>query len=168
MEGFKKTVFALIRYVSFAVITGVLLLDIIRDKRIEYVFKNKSELPNFAIALIFIIVAFVFMYFVWKKSDSLGDVKSFKEASVLVFALINLAFLTVELTVSYNIYMETGWDCLELTTMAKKVALEGGVVGDNLYFSQHPNNVLTIFFLTLSLKVSNLFGLNQGVWAYFP
>ena len=167
MEKFKKVVFALIKYVTGAMLTGVLLLDIIRDKRIEYVFKNKSAIPNFAIALIFIILALIGMYFYGKKKSS-KPLKSFKDAGLLPFALINLAFLLVELTVSFNIYMETGWDCLELTSMAKKVAIEGGVVGDNLYFSQHPNNVLTIFFLTLSLKITGLFGLNQGVWAYFP
>ncbi|MBO4375742.1 MAG: hypothetical protein J5811_00470, partial [Lachnospiraceae bacterium] len=63
MEKFKKVVFTLIKYVTGTMLTGVLLLDIIRDKRIEYVFKNRSAIPNFAIALIFIILALIGMYF---------------------------------------------------------------------------------------------------------
>lgn len=163
MEKFKNLVFALIKYVTLVFVAGVILIDVARDRRIEYVYKNQSLMPNVLIVALFSVAVLVCFFFGKNRMTGADWRKSY-----LLFAGLSVALFVLQIILAANIYMETGWDCEELTTMARTVALNGGNVGDNAYFAHHSNNVFLVAILSLSLKIASIFGLTGAFWSYFP
>lgn len=167
MNTFRKICFGLIKYLTGFFVLGIILLDVIRDKRIDYLYKNLSVIPNWIVFAIFLwLVAFIY---VKRKPDLSRETEGEKinyGYKGIIAASVGLLF--IQIIVSSKIYLETGWDCGTLTDMAKSIALQGGRVGNDTYFSQHSNNMLLVAIQSLILKIPNLLGFRGETASYFP
>ncbi len=162
MEKFKNLVFALIKYVTLVFVAGVILIDVARDRRIEYVYKNQSLMPNVLIVALFAVAVLICFFFGKNRMTGADWRKSYA-----VFAGLSMALFVLQIILAYNVYMETGWDCEKIVDMAKHVALNGGSVGEDIYFSQHSNNIFLVAVMSLILKIASILGLNGNFWVYF-
>ncbi len=169
MEKIKSLLFGIIKYLTLASLLGILALIIVRDRRIDYLYKNMSFFSN-AVIVAIIALATACIYF-WQKKKS-ANISSPEETPKkrrymgIIFA--SLGLLVIELIVARNIYLDTGWDCGSLTEMARSIAFYDGSVGNDTYFSQHPNNMMLTAVLTWLLKIFNFLGFKGESMMYFP
>lgn len=169
MEKIKSLLFGIIKYLTLASLLGILALIILRDRRIDYLYKNMSFFSN-AVIVAIIALATACIYF-WQKKKS-AEISTPAETSKkrryigIIFA--SLGLLVIELIVARNIYLDTGWDCGSLTEMARSIAFYDGSVGNDTYFSQHPNNMMLVAVLTWLLKIFRFLGSKGESMTYFP
>jgi len=170
MSTFKNVVYKLIKYITAAYVGLVILLDVFRDKNVDYIYKNQSVIPNVAVFGAFLLVLFVAFLVSKKKSGAFKEKEadSFGKKSFICIGLLSLFLFAIQLIISWNIYLETGWDCGTLTDMAKYIALEGGKLGSDLYFSQHSNNVFLLAIQVGILRFVKAIGITGSAASYFP
>jgi len=169
MAKIKSLLFGIIKYLTLAALLGILALIIVRDRRIDYLYKNMSFFSNGVIVAIIALAAALIHF--WQKKKS-ADISSPQETPKkrryigIIFA--SLGLLVIELIVARNIYIDTGWDCGSLTEMARNIAFYDGSVGNDIYFSQHPNNMMLVAVLTWLLKIFRFLGFKGEGMTYFP
>lgn len=155
----NSKLFRVIELVVLTCFLVVALLLLVLDKRVSYIYQNGSALSNVVFLLIAVITLGSVLLF------AKHNTKPTKQITLRTILIMNFVLLFFQILVSWQIFFKTGWDCKELTEMARSIAFQNGSIGDSLYFSMYPNNVFLVGVFSGILKFTSLIGFNSD---YFP
>lgn len=160
----EKKLYRFIEIAGAVVFMIVLAVITILDNRVSYVYQTFCKVPN--VVFVGIIVAGFWGLFVWQKKGTL-EKKAGKKHEIHRQELVVLSVIlfVLQLFVAWNIYFKTGWDCGTLVQTAQDVAYNNKLIGDDLYFSMYPNNVLLVAIFASVLRFVRLLGIQSD---YFP
>lgn len=172
----EKKLYRFIEFAGALVLIITLLVLIFIDNRFAYVYQSFCKIPN----IVFAAVTGMILggYYLLRKRGILPCKKGTSvHAEEMVSAklrlklerrnliLMSVVLFAVQLIVAWQIYFKTGWDCGKLVQMAQEVAFSYRDIGDDLYFSMYPNNVLLVAVFASVLRFTSFLGLNAD---YFP
>lgn len=172
----EKKLYRLIEVVGALVITVILAVLLVIDNRLSYVYQSFCKVPNLIFAGI-ILVGFGGYSVLQKKKRLVGkghveenaETTPVRKLKIQLerrnLLLASMVFLGVQLLVAWQIYFKTGWDCGKLVQMAQEIAYNYRDIGDDLYFSMYPNNVLLVAVFAVVLRFTKFLGFHAD---YFP
>lgn len=158
-------------------IIGILSILILIDNRFSYVYQTHCIVSNLVIAGLFMLLLLInyilrkkgIVSFWAKRKNPLLENSRTKQLEIKLerrnFLLLALILFGIQLIVAWQIYFKTGWDCGQLVTMAQQVAFHNADIGDNVYFSLYPNNVLLVAVFAAILRFTRFLGFEAD---YFP
>ena len=135
----EKKFLRITEFIFFGIVAIVMLINVLLDNRVYYLYKNNCPVPNFVFVLIFAAALLVFEMFFGKKKPLSKPAPADKKVLIPIF-IASALILIFQIVYVYNIYFLTGWDCMEIVKGAKNIQF-GGQIGDAHYFSLYPNNV---------------------------
>ena len=184
----ENKLYRLIEFVGALVITVILAVLLVIDNRLSYVYQSFCKVPNLVFAGV--IAAGLCGYYILQKKRRLpgkehanknadentngntcGNAEGLPVAKLKLqlerrnLLLMSGVLLGVQLIVAWQIYFKTGWDCGKLVQMAQEVAYSYRDIGDDLYFSMYPNNVLLVAVFAAVLRFTRFLGFQAD---YFP
>ncbi len=142
----EKKFLRITEYIFFGIVAIVMLINVVLDNRVYYLYKNNCPVPNFVYVAVFAAAFLLFKYLVGSGKPIAKPAPAGWKVLIPIF-IASALVLVFQLYYADNIYFMTGWDCKELVSMAKVLASGSGKIGDDHYFSLYPNNVfLTAIF----------------------
>ena len=170
----EKKLYRVIECITAGVILGIVLILLLVDNRVNYVYQTFCAVPNlvFAGGLAVLLVGYCLL----KKKRLTGRRKKGNGETAVTarlkvelerrnLLLMSVILLGVQLVVAWQIYFKTGWDCGKLVQMAQEVAFSYRDIGEDLYFSMYPNNVLLVAVFAAVLRFVKFLGFQAD---YFP
>lgn len=172
----EKRLYRFIEFAGALALIITLLVLILMDNRFAYVYQSFCKVPNIVFAGVTVLV--LGGYYVLRKRGILPckkrmPVRAEESANAKLrlklerrnLILMSVVLFAIQLIVAWQIYFKTGWDCGKLVQMAQEVAYSYRDIGDDLYFSMYPNNVLLVAVFAAVLRFTRFLGLNAD---YFP
>lgn len=172
----EEKFYRIIEYIGAFVTVGILFVLLIIDNRFHYVYQSFCKIPNLVFAAL-TAAALGGYYFLRKRKVLLGKTQKRKKSVSDPVAklrlqlerrnliILSVLLLGVQMIVAWQIYFKTGWDCGKLVQMAQEVAYHYRDIGNDLYFSMYPNNVLLVAIFAAVLRFTKFLGFNAD---YFP
>ena len=172
----EKRLYRFIEFTGALALIVILLVLILVDNRLSYVYQSFCKVPNIVFAAMIVII--LGGYYAARKKGLLpckkgAPVRAEEADSAKLrlklerrnLILVSVILFAIQLIVAWQIYFKTGWDCGKLVQMAQEVAFRYRDIGDDLYFSMYPNNVLLVAVFATVLRFTSFLGLNAD---YFP
>ena len=172
----EEKLYRIIELIGALAVAGILLVLLALDNRFHYVYQSFCKVPNLVFAALIAVLLggcyllrkrrmLFFRKQDMKKSDSAPMAKLRLQLERRNLLILSAFLLGVQLIVAWQIYFKTGWDCGKLVKMAQEVAFQYRDIGNDLYFSMYPNNVLLVAVFAAVLRFTKFLGFQAD---YFP
>lgn len=139
-------------------IIASLLLNLIIDKNFNYYFPSNflagTNLLPFLFSIALFLLAVFVIYLLQKQKGSPKTLPS--RQFYVVLAIIFLLVYLLQLFITANIYLMTGWDAGACIEAAEDIALHGADGVPKTYFSQNPNNIFLVYTLAAMFKIGEI------------
>lgn len=169
----ENKLYRLTEIITAAVFLVCLAVLVLLDNRISYVYQSFCKVPNTVFVLGAFCILSVYGFLMrkrkrgtgWEQSVDSGSMKLKRKLHRRNLLILSVLLLAFQIIVAWQIYFKTGWDCGKLVQMSQEIAFQGRSIGDDLYFSRYPNNVLLVAVFAGVLRLTQFLGFHAD---YFP
>ena len=148
----EKKFLRITEYIFFGIVAIVMLINVVLDNRVYYLYKNNCPVPNFVFVAVFAAAFLLFKLLVGTKKPLSKPAPADRKVLIPIF-IASALILVFQIFYAYNIYFTTGWDVKELVSMAERHAYHGIRIRDSHYFSLYPNNVFLTGIFSYILRL---------------
>lgn len=171
----EAKLYRLIEIIGAVFFIPLLTILVVLDNRIPYVHQSFCKVPNiiFLLLLVFLFVIYGFLIIKKKEKENSYTILSIFHPHIKLqrkldrrnLVVLSAILFAIQILVAWQIYFKTGWDCGKLVQMSQEIAFQGRSIGDDLYFSRYPNNVLLVAIFAGILRLTKFIGFHAD---YFP